>query len=210
MNSNLSTKSRLLKAACAVFAEKGFRDATVAEICEQAGANIAAVNYHFGDNEKLYDAVWHLAFELANEAYPVDAHLPEKPDLIDYLYSHASAILHRIFSESETGLFAKLLYHEMASPTLALDQIAQEVLQPQSEFLAAALRTRFGSSVTEAQLRRCMHSIIGQCAFYNFSRPLRERVLGCNTLTEAEIEETARHIASFSLGGLKAIQERSI
>jgi AcrR family transcriptional regulator len=205
-----STKNRLLNAACAVFADKGFRDATVAEICERAKANIAAVNYHFGDKETLYDAVWRHAFKLTSKAFPVDAALPPEPTLYDYLYSVANAMLHRIFSETETGLFAKLLYREMASPTLALDRIAEEVLKPQSEFLARAIRVGLGDLLDEVQLRRCMHSIIGQCAFYNFSRALRERVLGCRTLNEEEIERTARHIASFSIGGLKEIQERSL
>lgn len=203
-----STKNRLLNAACAIFAEKGYHDATVAEICEAAEANIAAVNYHFGDKESLYDAVWHHAFELANKAFPVDGNLPENPAIMDVLYSHASAILHRIFSEKESGLFAKLLYREMASPTLALDQIAREVLLPQSEFLAKALQGEFGSELGAEQLKRCMHSIVGQCAFYNFSRPLRERVLGCTTMGEEEMEMTARHIAAFSLGGLNAIMEQ--
>ncbi len=45
---------KLLSAACDVFVEMGFRDATVAEICRRAGANISAVNYHFGSKETLY------------------------------------------------------------------------------------------------------------------------------------------------------------
>ena len=98
-----STKDRLIEAACAVFAEKGFRDATVADICERAGANIAAVNYHFGDKEKLYDAVWHHAYALAAEAYPIDGSLPENPTVEESLFSYANAILHRIFSEERTG-----------------------------------------------------------------------------------------------------------
>ncbi len=201
-----STKDRLLEASCEIFAEKGFRDATVAEICEAADANIAAVNYHFGDKETLYDAVWHYAFKVTSEAFPIEAALPPEPTLYDQLYSVANALLHRMFSETESGIFAKLLYREMASPTLALDQIAEEVLKPQSEFLARAIKTEMGDSISDDQLRRCMHSIIGQCAFYNFSRPLRERVLGCKTMNEQEIELTARHIAAFTLGGLNAIR----
>lgn len=203
------TKDRLIEAACRIFAEKGFRDATVAEICEAADANIAAVNYHFGDKESLYDAVWHHAFKLASDAFPIDASLPPEPSLFDLLCSFSNALLHRMFSESETGLFAKLLYREMAAPTLALDHIAHEVLQPQTEFLARALKTELGTSINEIQLRLCMHSIVGQCAFYNFSRPLRERVLGCKTMGEDEIERTARHIATFSLGGLNSIKEQA-
>lgn len=209
MNKPKTTKERLLEAACIVFAEKGYRDATVAEICEAAEANIASVNYHFGDKETLYDAVWHHAFALASDAYPIDAALPDAPELEDFLYSFASAALHRIFCETEAGLFAKLLYREMASPTLALDHIATEVLQPQSEFLGRAIQTTSGAAIDEARLRYCMHSIIGMCAFYNFSRPLRQRVLGHETMSEEEIERTARHIATFALGGLERIAKES-
>lgn len=198
-----TTKERLLTAACDVFAEKGFRDATVAEICEAADANIAAVNYHFGDKESLYDTVWRHAFQLAIEAFPVDAGLPDKPQPEDYFYSFAKAILQRIFSEEETGLFAKLLYRELASPTLALERIATEALFPQTDFLTGGVTTALGEGTEELDVRFCMNSIIGQCAFYNFSRPLRERLLGRKTLSPDEVENLARHIAAFSWGGLQ-------
>ncbi len=207
MSNKQTTKERLITAACEVFAEKGFRDATIAEICERAEANIAAVNYHFGDKEKLYDAVWHHAFDLASTAHPIDGSLPENPVLEDYIYSYAYAILHRIFSETETGLFAKLLHHEMSNPTLALDHIAEEALVPQTRFLGKVVHMALEQHIPEEQIRLCMHSIIGQCAFFNFSRPLRKHVLGKTTMTENEMEQIARHIAVFSMGGLKEIQK---
>jgi AcrR family transcriptional regulator len=202
-----TTKQRLLKAACGIFAEKGFRDATVAEICEAAGANIAAVNYHFGDKETLYDEVWRHAFEITSATYPIDGSLPGNPILEDYLFSYTNALIHRIFNEDEAGLFPKLLHQEMSSPTLALDRIAHEVLFPQSQFLGKVVHAELEPKVPEEQIRMCMHSIIGQCAFFNFSRPLRERVIGKKILSETEIEQIARHIARFSLGGLKEIQK---
>ena len=48
------TKTRLLEAAGEEFADKGFEGATVRVICDRAGVNLAAVNYHFGDKEHLY------------------------------------------------------------------------------------------------------------------------------------------------------------
>lgn len=208
MDDRTDTKKRLIEAACRIFAEKGYRDATVAEICEAAGANIAAVNYHFGDKESLYDAVWRHAFRITKDTYPLDGVLPQKPTTEDYLYSYASAMLHRIFSDEEAGLFPRLLCREMAAPTLALDRIAGEALFPQSRFIGQAVEQAAGEELSEEQLRNCMHSIIGQCAFFNFSRPLREPVMGRKRLSEEEIDRIARHIAAFSMGGLQAVQER--
>ena len=202
-----TTKERLRQAACDIFAAKGYHDATVAEICEAAGANIAAVNYHFGGKEPLYDEVWRHAFAVATKAHPIDGTLPENPSLEDHLHSFALAILHRIFSADETGRFAKLLYREMASPTLALDRIAAEALLPQTRFLGEAIRPWLGKPIKKQELQLCLNSIIGQCVFYNFSRPLRERVMGKKSISEKEIDRIARHIARFSLGGLSAIKE---
>ena len=207
MSGKQTTKERLLQAACGIFAEKGFHEATVAEICEVAGANIASVNYHFGDKEKLYTEVWEKACFIANETYPVDGGLPENSSVEEGIHAFASAILHRIFNEGESGLFANLLYREMASPTLTLKEIAKDFLFPQSQHMVSVVKKMPGSELDEHTLFLCVHSIIGQCAFYNFSRPLREHMIGQKTMTESEIDRIARHIARFSLGGIKEIQK---
>jgi AcrR family transcriptional regulator len=207
MGDTHTTKERLLQAAGTLFSEKGFKATTVAEICERAEANIAAVNYHFGDKESLYDAVWRQAFEITSDTYPVDGSLPDNPTLEDYIFSFANALIHRFFSEGRAGLFPKLLHQEMSHPTLALERIANEVLFPQTDFLRQAVRNELEHSVPEDVIQLCMHSIIGQCVHYNFSRALRERVIGKKTMTEEEKKAIARHIATFSMGGLKAIKE---
>jgi AcrR family transcriptional regulator len=48
------TRDKLLDVAGRIFADRGYRAATIREICVAAGANVAAVNYHFGDKLGLY------------------------------------------------------------------------------------------------------------------------------------------------------------
>ncbi|MEG1979925.1 MAG: TetR/AcrR family transcriptional regulator, partial [Victivallaceae bacterium] len=49
-----STKDKIMQAALFIFANEGYRNATVRKICELAEVNVAAVNYHFGDKLNLY------------------------------------------------------------------------------------------------------------------------------------------------------------
>jgi TetR/AcrR family transcriptional regulator len=51
------TRLKLLKAATAVFVEKGYAGARVDEIARRAGANKAMIYYHFGLKKDLYQAV---------------------------------------------------------------------------------------------------------------------------------------------------------
>ena len=51
------TRERILSAAEALFAERGFDTVSLRDITGAADANVAAVNYHFGSKDKLIDAV---------------------------------------------------------------------------------------------------------------------------------------------------------
>jgi AcrR family transcriptional regulator len=54
---NSGPKLRLVEAAEKLFAENGFEAVSVRDITKEAGANVAAVNYHFGSRDGLVVAV---------------------------------------------------------------------------------------------------------------------------------------------------------
>ena len=51
------TKSRILDAAESLFTEHGFEATSLRQLTAAAGVNLAAVNYHFGTKEELFQAV---------------------------------------------------------------------------------------------------------------------------------------------------------
>jgi AcrR family transcriptional regulator len=57
------TRTQLLDAAERLFAERGFRGTSVRAVTDLAGANLAAVGYHFGSKAELMAAVARRAIE---------------------------------------------------------------------------------------------------------------------------------------------------
>ena len=62
------TRTRILDAAERLFAERGFRGASVRAITDLAGANLAAVGYHFGSKAELLAEVARRVIEPINAA----------------------------------------------------------------------------------------------------------------------------------------------
>jgi AcrR family transcriptional regulator len=90
------TRQSLLTTAAEIFAEKGYRDATIAEISERAGTNIAAVNYHFGSKQTLYIEAWRHAFSESIRAYPPSGGVSDDATPEERLRGQVTAILQRM------------------------------------------------------------------------------------------------------------------
>src|SRR5215510_3835397 len=109
------TRARLLEAAVEVFAEEGFRGATIQRICKLAGANIAAAHYHFGDKERLYAAVFDYAVQRAAEERRPEAATSGTPAA--RLRAHVTAFLERLLDPGRPAWIARLIAREMIEPT---------------------------------------------------------------------------------------------
>lgn len=204
------TRKRVLEAASEVFADVGFHDATVADICERAGANVAAVSYHFGGKAELYALVWRQAFEEGLRAYPPDGGLPPDAPPEDRLRARIHALLARIFDDGRTGRFSRLLAAEMARPTETLARVRREVIGKQVREMTALLREILGPDLPDDRLALCRMSLIHQCLGMGW-RPIHRKVfLGRDHLDAAEVEVLADHVATFSLAGMRAVRNRSV
>ena len=199
------TRRQLLEAAAEVFAQAGFRAATVREICQRAGANIAGVNYHFGDKERLYTEVLKFAFHRAYEKYPADFGLPPRPTMEQRLRTFVRSYLLRIFDDGPHAWHGKLMAREMIEPTRALDALVEDSIRPNARQLAMIVGELLGGKATEETVRLCGVSIVSQCLFYCHCRPVMTRLFPEQRYGAKEIEQLAEHITRFSLAALRQL-----
>ena len=87
----LSTEDKILLAASKVFTEKGFSGARTRDIAEEAGINLALLNYYFRTKEKLFEQVMKVKIVLLfGQIIPIVTNektsLDEKIDLASIKY----------------------------------------------------------------------------------------------------------------------------
>jgi len=199
-----NTRLRVLESAAAVFAEKGYRDATIAEICEHANANVASVNYYFGDKRHLYDLVWRHAHKIATETHPLDACLSDDALPEECLYAFVSGMVKRILSKGPAGHFQRLMAREIAEPTQAHMAIVEEAIRPESEWLEKIVKKLLDGNGTKDQVRLCALSVISQCLFLNLNKLGHERDFKGKGLKQIEV--LAWHITLFSMAGIREVK----
>lgn len=196
------TRDRLLVTAREVFAELGFKGATVREICRRAGVNLAAVNYHFNGKEALYKAALEFA-PIKNLIAAADATGGAELRLQGFIGEFMAHLM-----DGRCAPHSQLMMRELLEPSPALDSIAREIIWPLHEYLTRLVREIVGEAATADEVRRCVFSIFGQCGYYRHAREMNRRVYPELEYSAQEIAATARHIAAFSLAGLHQVAEK--
>lgn len=212
-----STKGRLLKAAIRVFADKGFEAATVREICQRAGANVAAVNYHFGDKETLYFQVVRTIFDESKKTrtpyLPSDS--PPEQRLEIFIRSQFEEILPSAYPDidpEECMAMGTIFMLEMARPTGALDSIVEDYIKPDSDELNDILAEMLGPDVSPETVGMCTASVISQVLHFYYSNQIIRRLSpdkGAFIQEPGFIDYATKHVLAFSLGGIEHFSKLS-
>jgi AcrR family transcriptional regulator len=202
-DANPVTRQRLLEAAGETFAERGFRAATIRDICRRAGANVAAVNYHFGDKKRLYAAVLQYAHTCALQKHP-----PQPADNVgmsaeDRLRAFVRSFLSRLLDEGRPAWHGKLMAREMVEPTEAMGALVENSFRPQFELLISIIRGLLGNGPNPEKEHLCARSIVGQCIFYRHGRAVIDRLDPAQRYGTEEVRQLADHVTDFSLAALK-------
>lgn len=204
-------KERILEAGRIVFAEKGFSDATIRDICGRAGANVAAVNYHFKGKAGLFEAVLGDLLDTVYANYPPDMDLEEGASAEEQLYAFVRSFLLRIErGDGRPGYrqLNRVISEAVASPSPLLDFMVEKYIFPLKTRLRAIVQELLGEGASDMDVRICSYSIVGQVLHYFYNRAVAERLLEEGEENPLEdLDGLAQKITRFSLGGVKAMQE---
>jgi AcrR family transcriptional regulator len=204
----IRTRKSLLAAASEVFAEKGYHDATIAEICGRAKANVAAVNYHFGDKKNLYIEAWRHSFVESLKVHPPEGGVSDDAQPEERLRGQVEALLRRIADNNNKEFL--IVHRELANPTGLLEEVTRKDLRPLREKMETLVRELLGPRASDMQVRFCAIGIVSQCITPMLMRRMGRKRQGGKDDSPGidDIGSYAKHVVEFSLAGIRAIREQ--
>src|ERR1051326_1864124 len=199
------TRERLIEAAGGMFAELGFHDTTVREICTLAGANIAAANSPFRDKTGLYPEVVRQSMRAAKlEAVRAafDQNAPPAEILRAVIKTRLESLRGLDLGDWHFRIFA----HELAKPPPAMNVVVNEAIRPLYLRMCKLIAVIVALPPDHQKTRLCAQSIIGQILFYAFAAPVISRLGPEVKMTRSQVDLIANHITEFSLAYLRTLK----
>lgn len=200
------TRQRLLEVAAESFARKGFGETTVRELARASRCNVAAISYHFGSKEKLYEAVLIRTFqELATRRVTsLQAVLKAshgRPSLEDVLATFARAFLDPLLTEERAEIRLRLLLQEMVQQLLPPEIMNRELVAPVNQVLIEALSAAV-PELTPEEVSLVAYSLVAQLVHV---LQLHWYLPHKAALYRAYGQKLVDHIVRFTAGGVYAL-----
>ena len=197
------TRDRLFKVAERLFADRGFKRVTVRDICRAARANVAAVNYHFGDKLGLYREVLQSAIDTMRATNDAAREAGAGQTAEEQLRRYIAVFIRKLLGPGSDTVH-KLVTREMNDPTPVLDALVEQAVRPRVDYLSGLIAEIIGCPPTDQRVLRCVASVQAQTIAY-LPNPIAARLGLANTPTAANLGDIADHIAEFSLAGVHAV-----
>ncbi len=195
-----ATRQHILAVAGPLFAAGGYEGITSKEVCTAAGANLAAVNYHFGSREGLYAAVLIEAHRRLLSRAALEDIAAGPGDARAKLGRIIDGLLEGMGSE---GWHLRLFMRELLAPTPTLGAVLLQEVAPKLAILTALLAEAGGMAADEPRVARCFLSAFAPCMLLLLADThLLSRVMGDVWQDPAAL---SRHLKTFALAGLDAI-----
>jgi AcrR family transcriptional regulator len=200
-------RRRLLEAAGEVFAEHGFKGATIQEISHRANANIASVNYHFRDKETLYQEVFRYAISQARERYLSFSFDESERRPAQRLRNEVNRAVKTSFFAERGPWVPMLFYREMLEPTSVFDTLVEQNLKPHQQSLQTLAADMLGEGADLNVVRFVGIVISVLCSHFHSVESYIKKLYPDGRFGAEHSDELADLISRFLIGGIRALKD---
>lgn len=205
-----ATCTRILDVAEGLFVEHGFEATSLRTITAEAGVNLAAVNYHFGSKEELFQSVLTRRLDPMNQARvdllaSLEARSGRRPIPCERIMMALFLPALRLARDREKGGkdFLRLLGRAYADPA----PFIRRFLTEQYAAMIARFKDAFARSLPELprkELSWRLHFIMGALSYTLAGTDALKLIAELSSGATASDEVLLRRLAPFLLAGLKA------
>lgn len=205
-----ATRTRILDVAEALFMEHGFEATSLRAITAAADVNLAAVNYHFGSKEELFQSVLTRRLDPMNQARlelltALEARAGRKALSCERIMMALFIPALRLARDHEKGGkdFLRLLGRAYADPA----PFIRRFLSEQYAAMIARFKAAFARALPELpkkELSWRLHFIMGALSYTLAATDALKLIAELNPHETANDEVLLRRLAPFLLAGLKA------
>jgi TetR/AcrR family transcriptional regulator len=196
MNAPTDTPTRILEVAREFFAERGYEGTTVRDIAVAAEANLAAVGYHFGSKQGLYQDV------LRSQVGPLDLRIQAVCRSASPPLARLEAVVRAVFEHIRMRpQMPAIMVREMASGrelNAVLVGTFRQLLPVITGVIVEGQRDRTIRSGDPVLLTL---SLIAQPIYFSLARPLLAAIAGLEVGDPATAERMADHAAAVIRAG---------
>jgi TetR/AcrR family transcriptional regulator, regulator of cefoperazone and chloramphenicol sensitivity len=152
------SRQRLLQAAVQCFAEQGFAKTSTRNIATQAGVNIAAISYYFGDKAGLYRAAFTEPMGTPQDDIALFA--GNSLSLDEALRGLYSGFIEPLKQNVLVQQCIRLHMREMVEPTGLWEEEMDQGIKPYQQALAKVLCRHYGVTKADSDIHRLVMSIV--------------------------------------------------
>ena len=204
------TKTRILDVAEALFMEHGFEATSLRQLTTAAGVNLAAVNYHFGTKEELFQAVLTRRLDPMNQERirlldDLEREAAGKPIACEKILSAMLIPALRLSRDEERGgkNFLRLIGRAYADPAPFIRQfLSDQYAEMISRFKEAFLLTL--PHLTRQELTWRLHFVMGALSYSLAGTDVLKLLAQAMPGESNDDEMLLERLAPFLVAGLKA------
>jgi TetR/AcrR family transcriptional regulator, regulator of cefoperazone and chloramphenicol sensitivity len=200
------TRSSIMRAAIALFAERGYDGTSIRAIVDKARVNQAAINYHFKSKEALYLEVLKVAFEGYLRLDNFDPQQLKDMPREEALRSFVNQQLRPLLARDQMSRYIRIFAWENVRPSKVLTSFVKTGAMP---FLASAteLVRRFLPPETSDEDAMCAAiALMGQCSVFVRNREQFARPPFSLKIDEAFVARLTDFISELALKGMATQQ----